>query len=42
LKLEYLKNEEITELKKYVESTFKMLSKMIANIELKTPLATTP
>jgi four helix bundle protein len=39
LVLEYLKNEQIKELEKYLESVFKMLSKMISNLETKTPLA---
>ena len=39
--LNYLKPEQIIELKKYTESTFKMLSKMITNLESKT-LLTTP
>ncbi len=33
LLLEYIKNENITELGKYSESVFRMLSKMIANLE---------
>lgn len=33
LLLEYLKNENITELGKYSESVFRMLSKMIGNLE---------
>ncbi len=37
--LGYLKNESISEFKKYLESTFKMLSKMISNMEAKTLLA---
>lgn len=38
--LNYTKTEYITNLKKYVESIFRMLSKMITNLESKTPLAT--
>lgn len=37
--LGYIKNESIIEFKKYLESTFKMLSKMITNMEAKTLLA---
>lgn len=40
LSLEYLKSENTVELNKYLESTFKMLCKMITNLESKTPLAT--
>lgn len=36
--LGYLKTEQTKELEKYMESTFRMLSKMISNLEVKTPL----
>ena len=39
--LNYIKHENLVKLKEYSESTFRMLSKMITNLELKTPLATT-
>lgn len=40
LSMKYLNRDQITALENRVESTFKMLSKMISNLELKTPLAT--
>ena len=36
--LGYLNKENIMEMEKYQESVFRMLSKMIQNIEIKTPL----
>ncbi|MEP7164159.1 MAG: four helix bundle protein [Ferruginibacter sp.] len=39
--LDYINQEQIIKLKEYVVSIFRMLSKIITNIELKTPLATT-
>jgi len=41
LSLNYITKEHISKLKEYTESTFRMLSKMITNLEFKTPLATT-
>lgn len=38
LMLEYIKKENITSFEKYEESVFRMLSKMISNLELKIPL----
>ena len=38
LRLEYLKTEQLTGVEKYLESIFRMLSKMIGNHEFKTPL----
>ncbi len=38
--LEYLKKGQIGELEKYLESTFRMISKMITNLESKAPLTT--
>ena len=38
LMLEYLRKENITEFEKYEESVFRILSKMIGNLELKIPL----
>ena len=41
LSLDYIKHEQISKLKEYTESSFRMLSKMITNLESKIPLATT-
>jgi four helix bundle protein len=38
LMLEYLRKENIVDFEKYEESVFRMLSKMISNLELKIPL----
>ena len=38
---DYLKEETIKTLNEYIESIFRMLSKMITNLEAKTPLAIT-
>ena len=38
---DYLKEETIKTLNEYIESIFRMLSKMITNLESKTPLAIT-
>jgi four helix bundle protein len=38
LMLEYLRKENIIDFEKYEESVFRMLSKMISNLELKIPL----
>lgn len=38
LMLEYLRKENITDFEKYEESVFRILSKMIGNLELKIPL----
>jgi four helix bundle protein len=38
LLLNYVKNEDILEFEKYSESVFRMLSKMIGNLNLKIPL----
>ena len=38
---DYLKEETIKTLNEYIESIFRMLSKMIINLESKTPLAIT-
>ena len=38
---DYLKEETIKTLNEYIESIFRMLSKMITNLEPKTPLAIT-
>ena len=40
LSLNYIKQEQISKLKEYTESSFRMLSKMITNLESKTPLVT--
>ncbi len=41
LMLDYIKKENITEFEKYEESVFRMLSKMISNLELKIPFTKT-
>jgi four helix bundle protein len=41
LMLQYLVKENITEFEKYEESIFRMLSKMIGNLEVKIPLTKT-
>jgi four helix bundle protein len=38
LMLEYIRKENIVDFEKYEESVFRMLSKMISNLELKIPL----
>jgi len=38
LRLEYLKPEQLNGVEKFLESIFRMLSKMIGNLGLKTPL----
>ncbi len=39
--LNYINTEQLIKVKEYIESLFRMLSKIISNIEAKTPLATT-